>query len=124
MQRSALVTGGASGIGRAVVDRFVAAGYAVVVLDRQAPSSVPAEVSVVVVSVVVALVASVAASLVAAAASVVASVTALAAASALAEASAAAESAASLVASSVFCEQAPSDRAAPAMAAARMILRM
>ncbi len=33
----ALVTGGASGIGRAVVDRFVAEGAKVVVLDRAAP---------------------------------------------------------------------------------------
>lgn len=39
MPRSALVTGGASGIGRAVADRFVTAGYQVVVLDRQAPSA-------------------------------------------------------------------------------------
>jgi hypothetical protein len=74
--------------------------------------------------VVAGLVGWVAASLVAAAASLVASVTALAAASALAEASAAAESAASLVASAVFCEQAEIEKAAPAMAAARIILRM
>ena len=40
--RTAIVTGGAGGLGRAIADRFAAEGANVAVLDRREPDAAPA----------------------------------------------------------------------------------
>lgn len=44
--RTALVTGGANGIGRAIVERFIEAGARVALVDRESPRGIPRDAAV------------------------------------------------------------------------------